>query len=47
MRVLYILLHIGTFIAGYYDNGDLTAFAILCCFDIFILLDKLTSAKKK
>ena len=41
MKLLYFLLHIGTFIMGWYDNGDITAFALLIVIDVCIILDKL------
>lgn len=44
---LYLLLHVGTFIAGYFDNGDMTAFALLAVFDISILLCKVHNRIKQ
>lgn len=46
MKTLYILLHIGTFIMGWLDNGDITVFAMLIVIDICILWDKLFGPSK-
>lgn len=47
MKKLYILLHLGAYAAGCYDNGDMTFLMMLVIFDICILWDKLASMKKR
>lgn len=47
MKLLWIILHIGAFFAGLYDNGDMTFLGMLLIFDAVILWDKLSEGKKR
>jgi hypothetical protein len=47
MKMLFILLHIGAYFAGLYDNGDMAFFVMLILIDICVLWDKLASMKKR
>lgn len=41
MKKLYILLHIGSLLAGIYDGGNLSAFGILIVVDVSFWLAKI------
>lgn len=47
MKMLFILLHIGAYFAGLYDNRDMTFLVMLILIDICVLWDKLASMKKR
>ena len=47
MKILYIILLIGSLILGILDGGDITAFMIFCIFGIAYGADKLLSYVKR
>ena len=46
MKILYILLHIATFIGGCYINKEMSCFMMLIFIDCIILFDKYFKASQ-
>lgn len=46
-KIMYILLLIGSFLAGWYDNGDITFFVMLAFFGLCEAVDGIASRVKR